>query len=54
LDPDSKEQVDENLIILSHEEAQHIKDKFYKETEKTYLQALRDQVKEKKLYLFIY
>jgi len=43
LDPDSKEQVDENLIILSHEEAQHIKDKFYKETEKTYLQALRDQ-----------
>jgi len=43
LDPDSKEQVDDSLVVLSLEEAQIVRDKFYKETETTYLQALRDQ-----------
>jgi len=43
LDPESKDQVEDILIILSLDEAQIVKDKFTKETEKTYLQALRDQ-----------
>jgi len=43
LDPESKESVDESLVIISLDEAHTIHDKFYKETESTYLQALRDQ-----------
>jgi len=45
LNPNSEEVIDDTLVILSIEEAQIIKEKFYKETEKSYLQALRDQEK---------
>jgi len=43
LDPDSKDEIDQKIVILSVEDAQRTKEKFFKETEKTYLQALRDQ-----------
>jgi len=43
LDPDSNVSVDSSLIILTPEEAVHVKDKFYKETDSAYLQAVRDQ-----------
>jgi len=43
LDPESTHSVEDNLVVISENDAQAIKDKFHKETETTYLQALRDQ-----------
>ncbi len=37
------ENVDESLVIISGEECQQLKDKFEKESNTSYLQALRDQ-----------
>jgi hypothetical protein len=39
-----EENIPDSHIILSNEECQQVKDKFEKETNTAYLQALRDQV----------
>eukprot|EP01119_Soliformovum_irregulare_P011576 TRINITY_DN2914_c0_g1_i1.p1 TRINITY_DN2914_c0_g1~~TRINITY_DN2914_c0_g1_i1.p1 ORF type:complete len:755 (-),score=268.17 TRINITY_DN2914_c0_g1_i1:49-2313(-) len=39
----STSDVDDKFVILTRDEAQVIKDKFYKDTQSNYLQALRDQ-----------
>jgi hypothetical protein len=49
---DDNSTVDESKVILTRDECSMIKDKFYKETESTYLQALRDQVTGKFLKIF--
>jgi len=43
LDAESTTTIDPAIVILTHEEASMIKDKFYKETDSSYLQAVRDQ-----------
>lgn len=44
LDSNDNNAVEDKYIILTRDEADVVKEKFYKETESAYLQAKRDQV----------